>query len=102
MGDVPAKEFHPRFLIADDHQMFAEALRAYLEKTYTVVGVSLDGRAMVDDAVRLRPDVIIADVGMPSLNGLDAAQRVKAQIPTVRFIFLTMKDDRILPPPLLS
>jgi DNA-binding NarL/FixJ family response regulator len=82
--------------------MFAEALRAYLEKTYTVVGVSLDGRAMVDDAVRLRPDVIIADVGMPSLNGLDAAQRVKAQIPTVRFIFLTMKDDRILPPPLLS
>jgi DNA-binding NarL/FixJ family response regulator len=93
MGDVPAKEFHPRFLIADDHQVFAEALRAYLEKTYTVVGVSLDGRAMVDDAVRLRPDVIIADVGMPSLNGLDAAQRVKAQVPTVRFIFLTMKDD---------
>ena len=82
-----------RFLIADDHAMFAEALRVYLEKTYTVVGVVLDGRAMVEAAVRLRPDLIIVDVGMPLLNGLDAARRVREQVPSVRFIFLTMQDD---------
>ena len=83
----------PRFLIADDHAMFAEALRVYLEKTYAVVGVVLDGRAMVDAAVRLKPDVIIVDVGMPLLNGLDAARRTREQVPNVRFIFLTMQDD---------
>ncbi len=83
----------PQFLIADDHAIFADALRIYLGKTYTVVGVVLDGRAMVDAAVRLKPDVIIVDVGMPLLNGLDAARRVSAQVPNVKFIFLTMQDD---------
>jgi DNA-binding NarL/FixJ family response regulator len=86
-------ELHPHFLIADDHAMFAESLRAYLEKTYSVVGVVLDGRAMVDVAVRLKPNVIIVDVGMPLLNGLDAARRTKEQLPNVKFIFLTMQDD---------
>jgi DNA-binding NarL/FixJ family response regulator len=93
MGDVSAKDLRPQVLIADDHAMFAEALRVYLEKTYTVVGVVLDGRAMVEAAVRLKPDLIIVDVGMPLLNGLDAARRVREQVPSVRFIFLTMQDD---------
>lgn len=93
MGNVAAPDLRPRFLIADDHAMFAEALRVYLEKTYPVVGVVLDGRAMVDAAVRLRPDVIVVDVGMPLLNGLDAARRAREQVPDVRFIFLTMQDD---------
>jgi DNA-binding NarL/FixJ family response regulator len=83
----------PRFLIADDHAMFAETLRTYLEKTYTVVGVVMDGRAMVTEALRLRPDVIVADVGMPLLNGLDAACRIKERAPNIKFIFLTMQDD---------
>jgi DNA-binding NarL/FixJ family response regulator len=72
----------PRFLIADDHAVFAEALRVYLEKTNAVVGVVVDGRAMVAEAMRLRPDVIIVDVGMPLLNGLDAARTIKEQAPT--------------------
>jgi len=93
MRNLSSLDSHPRFLIADDHAMFAEALRVYLEKTYTVVGVVLDGRAMVDVAVRLEPDVIIVDVGMPLLNGLDAARRTREQVPNVRFIFLTMQDD---------
>jgi DNA-binding NarL/FixJ family response regulator len=93
MGDIPSRESRQRFLIADDHAIFAEALRVYLEKTYTVVGVVLDGRAMVDSAVRLRPDVIIADVGMPLLNGFDAAKRVRVQVPTVKFVFLTMQNN---------
>jgi DNA-binding NarL/FixJ family response regulator len=83
----------PRFLIADDHAIFAEVLRVYLEKTYSVVGVVSDVPAMVTEAMRLRPDVIIVDVGMPLLNGLDAAREIKEQIPNIKFIFLTMLDD---------
>jgi DNA-binding NarL/FixJ family response regulator len=86
-------EKSPRFLIADDHAMFAETLRIYLEKTYTVVGVVLDGHAMLADAMRLRPDVIVVDVGMPLLNGLDAARRIKELASNIKFIFLTMRDD---------
>jgi DNA-binding NarL/FixJ family response regulator len=93
MNSVFARSTCPRFLIADDHTMFAETLRAYLEKTYTVLGVVLDGRAMVADAMRLRPDVIVVDVGMPLLNGLDAAREIKDQAPDIKFVFLTMRDD---------
>ena len=73
--------------------MFAESLRVYLEKTCTVIGVVVDGQAMLAEAFRLRPDVIVVDVGMPLLNGLDAAQRIKEKTPNIRFIFLTMRDD---------
>jgi DNA-binding NarL/FixJ family response regulator len=83
----------PRFLIADDHAMFAEALRTLLERNFTVAGVVLDGRAMVEAAVRLRPDVIVLDVAMPLLNGLEAARRTREQVPRIKFIFLTMYDD---------
>jgi DNA-binding NarL/FixJ family response regulator len=83
----------PRLLIADDHAVFAEALKVLLEKTYSVVGLVAEGRAMVSEAIRLRPDVIVADIGMPLLNGLDAARRIREQEPAVKFIFLTMKDD---------
>jgi DNA-binding NarL/FixJ family response regulator len=93
MGTLSAHGTGPRFLIADDHAIFAEALRVYLEKTYTVVKVVADGRAMVAEAMRLRPDVIVVDIGMPLLNGLDAAQRIKLEAPKIKFIFLTMHDD---------
>ena len=93
MTNMSARGIGLRFLIADDHAMFAETLRVYLEKTYTVVGLSLDGHAMVADAMRLQPDVIVVDVGMPLLNGLDAARRIKEQAPDIKFIFLTMRDD---------
>jgi DNA-binding NarL/FixJ family response regulator len=83
----------PRILIADDHAIFAETLRAYLEKTLTVVGVVTDGRAMLREAIRLKPDVVVADVAMPLLNGVDAARRIREQSPKVAFVFLTMLDD---------
>jgi DNA-binding NarL/FixJ family response regulator len=82
-----------RFLIADDHAIFADALRAFLEKTHTVVGLVRDGQAMVTEAVRLQPDVIVVDVGMPLLNGLDAARKINVQAPDIKFVFLTMRDD---------
>jgi DNA-binding NarL/FixJ family response regulator len=64
----------PRFLIADDHAIFADTLRVYLEKTYTVIGLVQEGRGMVAEAIRLRPDVVLTDIGMPLLNGLDGGQ----------------------------
>jgi DNA-binding NarL/FixJ family response regulator len=83
----------PCILIADDHAIFTEALRVYLEKTFTVIGVVADGRAMLREAIKLRPDVIVADIAMPLLNGLDAARRIREQAPNVNFVFLTMLDD---------
>jgi DNA-binding NarL/FixJ family response regulator len=83
----------PCVLIADDHAIFAETLRAYLGKTCTVIGVVTDGQTMLQEAVRLRPDVVIADISMPLLNGLDAARRIREQAPKIAFVFLTMLDD---------
>jgi len=93
MGKALTDKLRQRFLIADDHAIFAEALQALLEKTYSVVGVVSDGRTMVAEAARLKPDVIVVDVGMPFLNGLDAARRVRQQAPNIKFVFLTMHDD---------
>ena len=82
-----------RLLIADDHAIFAEALRASLERFYPAIDVVADGRALVDEAIRLKPDVLIVDIGMPLLNGLDAAWRIREKIPRAKFVFLTMQDD---------
>jgi len=83
----------PRILIADDHSMVAEGLRSILEKRYEVIGIVPDGRELLSEAPRLRPDVIVVDIGMPFLNGLDAADRLKSILPTVKFVFLTMNVD---------
>jgi DNA-binding NarL/FixJ family response regulator len=93
MENVTVQGKGPRLLIADDHAIFAEALRVYLEKTHTVVGLVRDGRAMLAEAMRLRPDVIVVDVGMPLLNGLDAGRKIHLQAPDIKFVFLTMRDD---------
>jgi DNA-binding NarL/FixJ family response regulator len=82
-----------KLLIADDHMIFAQALKVYLAPKYAVVGVVQDGRALIEESLKLKPDVIIADVAMPVLNGLEAARRIKEQFPTMKFIFLTMRDD---------
>jgi DNA-binding NarL/FixJ family response regulator len=83
----------PRVLIADDHAIFSESLRIYLEKRFTVIGVVGDGRALLREAIRLKPNVVVADVAMPLLNGLDASRKIREQAPKVAFVFLTMLDD---------
>lgn len=96
MGDsmeIVTRTSRPRILIADDHAIFAETLCFYLEKMFIVTGVVADGRAMLQEAIRLKPDVIVTDVAMPLLNGLDAARRIKELAPNVKFVFLTMLDD---------
>jgi DNA-binding NarL/FixJ family response regulator len=90
------RSVRPRVLIADDHRIVAEGLRSLLEKTCEVIGVVGDGRQLLQDAVRLRPDVIVLDIGMPLLNGLDAAERLRPSLPNVKIVFLTMREDRNL------
>jgi DNA-binding NarL/FixJ family response regulator len=93
MERLASDRSRPTLLIADDHVIFAEALKIYLERKYAVVGVVSDGRALIEAALKLKPDIIIADVAMPVLNGLDAARRIKLQAPNIKFIFVTMRDE---------
>ena len=83
----------PRVLLADDHTILLDAFKRLLEPAYAVVGTVTDGRALVEAALRLRPDVIVADISMPQLNGLDACQRLTEQLPDTRLIFLTVNED---------
>lgn len=80
-------------LIADDHNLVAELCKTLLEREFDVVGVVNDGRAMVRTAVSLRPDVIVVDIGMPVLNGLDAGQKIRELLPAVKLVYLTMNTD---------
>ncbi|HXY50228.1 MAG TPA: response regulator transcription factor [Terriglobales bacterium] len=82
-----------RILIADDHNLVAELCRNLLAHDFDVVGTVGNGRAMVRAALQLRPDVIVVDVAMPVLNGLDAGQRVKQMRPAVKLVFLTMHSS---------
>jgi len=83
----------PRLLIADDHSVFAEALRLLLQDKYDVVGTVGDGQALIRETERLQPDVLVVDVGMPLLNGLEAVQKLKEHLPAVKVVFLTMQND---------
>lgn len=83
----------PRILIADDHQILAEGLRALLEIEFTVVGVVADGRELVASAKQHRPDVIVADITMPSLNGIEAAVQLRDTGVKTKVVFLTMHRD---------
>jgi DNA-binding NarL/FixJ family response regulator len=82
-----------RVLIADDHLLVAQAFRKALEPTYDVVGIVADGRALVSAAMELKPSLIVCDVSMPIMNGMEAAKLVKAQLPGVMFVFVTMDQD---------
>jgi DNA-binding NarL/FixJ family response regulator len=83
----------PRILMADDHLMLLEAFKALLEPDFEVVGTVTDGRALLEEFSRLHPDVVLLDVAMPLLNGLDAGRQLKAQRRSVKLIYLTMNPD---------
>ena len=68
----------PRILLADDHQLVLERVTVLLQSTFEVVGVAHDGLEMVDEAIRLSPDIIVADISMPELDGIEAAHRLRA------------------------
>jgi DNA-binding NarL/FixJ family response regulator len=83
----------PRVLLADDHLMVAEALKSLLSAEFDLVGVVEDGRRLVEAARTLRPDVIVADITMPHLNGIDAMVRLREEGNHVPVVFLTMHRD---------
>jgi len=83
----------PRLMLADDHTILMEGFRKLLEPQYEIVGTVSDGRALMEMAPQLNPDVIVADIGMPLMNGLEAGLRLKQQMPTTKLIFLTMNED---------
>jgi DNA-binding NarL/FixJ family response regulator len=83
----------PRVLLADDHLLVAEALTSLLTPEFELVGVVEDGRALVEAAATLRPDVIVADVTMPHLNGIDALVQLRQSGNPVPVVFLTMHRD---------
>ena len=80
----------PRVLLADDHPLFLTALRTLLEPECTIVGAVSDGRALVEEAMRLKPEVIVMDIGLPQLNGIDAARQIKKEQPEAKILFVTM------------
>jgi DNA-binding NarL/FixJ family response regulator len=82
-----------RVILADDHTMMLDALRKMLEPEFEVVGTFNDGCALVESAPLLKPHVIVLDVGMPKMNGLNAGRRLKKLIPSVKLIYLTMNQD---------
>jgi len=79
-----------RILLADDHLLTLEGIRAVLEPHHEIVGMVTDGRALVDAALRLKPDLIAMDITMPLLNGIDAAVQIKKSAPEVKLLFVTM------------
>jgi DNA-binding NarL/FixJ family response regulator len=83
----------PRILLADDHALMLDALRALLEPEFDVVGTATDGRALLAECARLNPDVVLLDVAMPLLNGLDAGRQLKAQRRSLKLIYLTMNPS---------
>jgi DNA-binding NarL/FixJ family response regulator len=80
----------PRILMADDHSLVLAGLRKLVEGEGEVVGTVEDGRALVEEAQKLRPDIILLDISMPLLNGLDAARQLTKLVPEAKLIFVTM------------
>jgi DNA-binding NarL/FixJ family response regulator len=82
-----------RVLLADDHTLLLGAFEKLLAAECDVVGTVADGRELVEAARRLKPDVIVLDIGMPLLNGLEAGRQIKQSLPAVKLVYLTMNED---------
>jgi DNA-binding NarL/FixJ family response regulator len=80
----------PRILLADDHQLVLERVRSLLQPSFDIVGVAGTGREMISEAMRLNPDVIVADISMPDLSGIEAAQELRKKGSEARVVFLTI------------
>jgi DNA-binding NarL/FixJ family response regulator len=80
-------------LLADDHEAVLRAATALLESSFDIVGTAADGHALVEAALRLQPDVVVVDISMPLLNGIEAIKRLKEAGSTAKIVFLTVHDD---------
>ncbi len=82
-----------RVLLADDHKIVAEGLRGLLEPEFELVGTVEDGRTLLKAAAQLQPDVIVVDISMPKLNGIEAVKQIRKTAPDIKVVFLTMHAD---------
>jgi len=83
----------PRGLLADDHAMLLEAFKGMLSASCDVVGAVSDGRELLEAAPKLKPDVIVLDISMPRLNGIDACRLLQPKLPHAKWVFLTVNED---------
>jgi len=83
----------PRVILADDHKIVTEGLKSLLEPEFELVGIVEDGRALLAAAEKLRPDVIVVDISMPLLNGIDSVRQIKKAHAEIKVVFLTMHPD---------
>ena len=82
-----------RIILADDHTLLLDTMKNLLEREFEVVGAFTDGLKLVEAAPGLKPDLIVLDIGMPLMNGLNAGQRLRQLMPSVKLIYLTMNQD---------
>lgn len=87
------KRHRPRLLIADDHTLLAEACKNLLEPEFQVVGIVNNGRELLRVSESLKPDLVILDIAMPQLNGLDAGEQLKRVLPSCKLVFMTMNME---------
>ena len=90
-GQVPLKR--ARVFLADDHQEFLRIAAGLLEPEFELVGTAHDGQTLLDEAARGEPDILVLDISMPALNGIEAARRLKAIGSTAKIVFLTVHED---------
>ena len=83
----------PRLILADDHAVLLDAIKPLLSADFEVVGTFTNGRALVKGAEELKPEIVVLDIGMPQMNGLNAGQRLKQILPKVKLVYLTMNLD---------
>lgn len=82
-----------RIILADDHTILLDALKNLIEPEFDVVALCSDGRELIKAAAELNPNVVVLDIGMPTMNGLNAGQRLRQILPTVKLVYLTMNQD---------
>lgn len=92
-GTVLRTATRARLLLADDHTLLLEGMRQLLEPEFEVIGLCSDGRSLLRSAEQLRPDVVLLDISMPLLNGLDAAMHLRKVLPSIHIVFVTMHAD---------
>lgn len=84
----------PRVVLADDHPLMMDALKNLLEPDFEIVGTFTDGHALVEGAPKLNPNAVVLDIGMPTMNGLSAGERLKKLLPSVKLVYLTQNIDQ--------
>jgi DNA-binding NarL/FixJ family response regulator len=88
------KLMRPRIFLADDHPAVLKATTALLKPQFDIVGNAMDGKTLVSEVLRLFPDVVVIDITMPVMNGIDATRRLRESAPSVKIVFLTVHAEQ--------